>query len=896
MTPPRGIRWLLSLPLAGRRLERELDDELRFHVEARTARLVASGLSPEAARAEALRRFGDVPSIRRACLSQDRAHVRRVRLATSLGEVAQDARYALRSLRRTPGFTAVAVLTLALGIGATTAVFGIVDAVILRPLPFADPDRVVWIAPVRDGDSELASPGLVEEWRRRSRLLDAIGEMGNSSAVLTDGDLPERVAGLIVSASFFDAVGVRPSLGRAILRAEEAPDAEPVVVLSHRLWARRFGADRALLGRTIAMDGVQRTVIGVMPSSFDFLSDGAEYWMPIDFSPSHRVAFQARYLRVIGRLRDGASASAATAELSAITATQVGRHEVKDPPTAASARLVSDYLTASYRTRLLVLLAAVAAVLLIACANVANLLLARGAARERELALRAALGAGRGRIARQLVAENLVLALGGCAGGIVLAYWLVQGLRAIAPPGVPRIEQAGLVGTSLLFALATALASSLLFGIAPSWRIARPDAHSVLAGSARGSGGSLRDRTRSVLVVAEVALAVVLLVASGLLVRSALVLQRVQPGFATSGVITARIGLPRRDYPDIGAVVRGYESVLEAARLIPGTSGVALASTVPLDGFNIGGDFALEGNPVGDGTSWQSGIRIVSDGYFPAIGIPIERGRDFLPSDDARAHRVVIVNATLARRLAPDGRILGRRIHSDVPDLNAPGGTTVFWEVVGVVGDARDWGLKGDVQPQVFMPLAQAPAGPWEWSGRRMLLVARALGDPASLIKPMQRAVRTVDPNVPLFEPRTMAARMEESLALERYNMLVMLALGMAGLLLSAVGVYGVVAYLVGRRTRELGVRMALGATAGGVVRLVLRDGMTPVLIGLALGTAGAVAGGRVIGGMLYGVAPADPLTIGSVTSVLGIVAAAACWIPARRAARTDPTTALRAE
>jgi putative ABC transport system permease protein len=873
-------------------VEREVEDELAFHLEMRTRELIASGSSPSAAREEARRRFGNLDEVRKECSVLGRQREKEVRRVEYLAEAAQDARFALRQLARAPGFTAVAVLTLALGIGPTTAIFSAVEAVVLRRFDFVHPERTVLVVERwRDQDGGVSAGNYVD-WQRRSTGFEQLAAAHWDSFNLSEADQPERVLGARVTWNYFSVFGVRPVLGRTFDAAEDEPGRADVVVLGHGLWTRRFGADAAILGRQVRLAGRPHTVVGVMPAGFDPLLNGEQLWVPVAFTPERKTMHDEHYLVAVGLLRAGASMARVQGEMDEI-ARQLAREYPRDNAArGVRLQLASDAMIGDSRGRLLTLLGGVGLVLLIACGNVANLLLARGTARAKEIGIRAAIGAGRGRLVRQLLTESALLGLLGAVTGIGLAWAAIHVLVAASPPGIPRLEQTRIDGPVLAFALASALASSLLFGLAPAWRAARTDLQGVLRDGGRTSMGVVRDRVRTLLIVGEVALALTLLVGAGLFIRSAWYLQQVDPGFDPHGLLTARLSLPPRAYREGAAeVTRTFEQVVERVRQSPGVRGAAVTSQAPMGpGGNSNG-------LVPEGRTWEpknfltARLRMVTPGYFATLGIPLRRGRLLTEDDFAGAPRVMVVSEALASAAWPGQDAIGKRIACCEGSPEDP----VWKTVVGVVGDVRSGGPTRDAGPEFYLPLRQVPAEAWDWIRRTMTIVARADGaDGTALAASLRAAVRTVDPELPLHDIATMEERMRASIAVNRFHTMLLAMIGAIGLLLAAVGIYGVIACFATSRTQEIGVRMALGATARDILRLVAWQGMRPILVGTAVGTLAAAGLTRVIRGSVYGISATDPATFAAVVVTLVAVGLIAAYIPAHRSTRTDPTQALR--
>ena len=901
MPPIRpGVGRLFRLPVRRPELlQAEVDDEIAFHIEARTEQLVAAGMPLDEARLEAARRFARAGTLHEARVRLHGSATRRERrmhVREWLHALWQDARLAARGLRRTPGFTLAVVLTLGLGLGGTVAMFSVVDAVLLRALPLPEPDRVVALVPQVGAEDRGGSPGLLTAWGARSRQLRTIAGLRTRDATLIAVTTPERVPGASVSGGFFGVLRIAPALGRAIGPADDAPGAPPVVVLSHALWTRAFDADTRVVGRPVRLDGALHTVVGVMPPALDAVVGDQQFWTALALDPSQRENYTP-YLTLIGRLASGATPASATRELDAIIA-QLGEPATVDgAPQRARVLPAAGYIVRDYRQPLVLMLGAVAVVLGIACANVATLVLARSVGRVRELAVRASLGAGRGRLLRQLAAEHLVLGALATAVALPVAALGTRALIAAVPAEVPRLAGAGLDTRALMVALALGLLASVLCGLAPALHQRRLDIRRTLQGAGRGVTDRRGERWRRWLVGAEVALAVVLLVGAGLLVRSALALGRVRPGFDVAQVLTARLALPERDYPALPQAIDAYQAILDATRAQPGVTSAALVSRVPLGGSMTSIDVARADQPFSRETKVNAALRLASPQYFRSMGIPVLAGRDLRDGDDARAVPVIVVNATLARRLGGETSVVGRRIRSDNGAFADGAGRPRELEIVGVVGDVRDGGPRREAGPEFFAPLEQVSEEPWNyWIGRELVLVARTPGVAAAAAPALRRAVASVDPRVPLYDVQSTGERLGGALAVERFSTRLLALLGAFGLALAALGIHGVVAYAASQRTREVGIRMALGAPAAHAMRLVVRQGMRPVVAGLVVGVAAAVVAARAAAGLLFGISPLDPITLLGAMALLASVGALACYGPARRIARVDPASSLRNE
>ncbi len=817
-----------------------------------------------------------------------------------LSEFRQDVAFALRQLAAHPGFTLIAVLTLALGIGATTAIFSVVNAVVLSPLPVPKPEQLVAVTtwgPSTGPSTSLSAGnfvGLAEPAGGLSSGLFRVAAMQTSSFNLSAaGDTPARSVGARVTASFFEVYGVAPALGRVFTAEEDQPGNDQVVVLSQRLWRQSFGGDPGIVGRDIRMNGLPYRVLGVMAPQFDRLPQAQELWIPIAFSAERKAMHDEHYLTVVARLGDGVSLAKAEEGLKAVAAGLQRIDPQNNPGLQFHLTPVLKQLVGDYESRLFVLLGAVGLVLLIACGNVAGLLLARGAARARELAIRAALGGGRARIIRQLLTEHAVLGLAGAAVGVVLAAWGIEVLVAAAPPGVPRLDQSRVDATALAFAFGLAILSSLLFGLAPALRSTRASVTSTLKEGGRGTAGTGRDRLRSALVAAEVALAVLLLVGAGLLIRSALALQRVPLGFEPGGLVTGQITLPEAGYREPARILAAFDRLTEAAEQIPGMRSVQVSSQIPMGGGGNTNGLLAEGTPFAVENLVHAQLGLVTPGYFQTLGIPILRGRPLTAADRRGGQKVMVVSEAAASQLFPGEDPIGRQVGccEAGPD-NGPD----FKVIVGVAGDLRLNG-PGEPTPATFyLPIAQAPDDAWNWIQRTLYVVARARDGASAeaLVPELRRAVAAVDPGVPLYNVRTMEQRMGDSLATARFNTLLLGLLGAIGLLLAAAGIYGVVSYFVTQRTAEIGVRMALGATTRDVTRLVMRQAAVPVAVGLVAGLAASTMATRLLAAYLVGIERGDPLTLAGVVAVLAATALLASFVPVHRATRVDPVAALQ--
>ncbi len=815
----------------------------------------------------------------------------------------RDLRLAMRGLARSPGFTIVTLLTLALGIGTNTAIFSVVNAVLLRQLPYEKPERLAMICGHWElkRQAELSEP---EYWdlREQARSFQRIAVFADGSMNLTGSGAPERLLTGYMTADALPLLGVTPAIGRSFTPDEDLPGRPPVVLLSDGLWRRRFGGDPRVIGRQVILDDAPATVIGVMPAGFQLPSHYAgrmmEAWAPLALDPAgDRSERGWHYLGAMGRLRDGVSLEAADREVSALMvrmkATYPGEYA---PEFSGSAGSLTDLVTGSIRPAMLVLLGAVALLLLIACANVAALLLARSEARSREMAVRTALGADRGRLVRQLLTESAVLAMMGGALGLILAMWGVRALVLTAPPSIPRLDSVTIDGPVLIFTVVASLLTGLLFGVAPALHSVGANLTEGLADGGRsGTAGRSRHRFRQALVVGQIAVALVLVSGSGLLVQSFLRLRQVDPGFDPEHLLTARIDLSAVRYRENRQIRGFYQDLIRRLSALPGVKSAAGARALPMTGRLEIGDwsFVMEGRyslPPKPEERRHADWQVVTPDYFRTMGIPVRQGRAFEDRDDLSAPGAIIVNETLARQVWPQGDAVGQRV------LLGGGATDSVWRtVVGVTGDVRHRGLDAAPRPEMYMPEAQWPAGSGT-APRSLYLAIRASGDPALLANPLRATLASVDPDVPLAEVQTMNDALGTWAAERRLTMLIVTVFAVLALTLGAVGIYGVMAHLVAQRTREIGIRIALGALPHEIIRLVARQGTAMAAAGIGLGTVGSLAATRLLGGMLYHVHPADPLTFTGTAAILALVAAVATLVPALRATRVDPIEALRSE
>jgi putative ABC transport system permease protein len=881
--------WRRYLRLLGPDVRGDVEEELSFHLEMRTQQLIERGLPPEDARAEALRRFGDPERVQRECeqVGDEGERVRRRR--ERFGAFRQDLHYAVRSLRKQPSFALVAVLTLALGIGAATAMFSVVNGVLLRPLPVAEQERVMVMwgeQPARDFPHMPFLHSMFEEYAEQNRAFETLAGIDYNGAwprAMRDGDRTVTITGTWVTGDFFRTLGVVPALGRMLLPEDDVPGAAPAMVISYNFWQRHFGGDQSAIGREFRWNDQNFAVVGVMPRGFEY-PRGAEFWTPL--APIRSVVMET-HLDLVGRLRPGVTLEQARADVDAF----LQRTDAERPPMLQGLRPVvtplPDLIVGEVRPVLLILTAAVLLVLLIACINVANLLFIRGSARVQELAIRTAMGADRGRIVRQLLTESGVLAVLAGAMGVVLAYVAVRGLVALAPPEVPRLESVRLDAAVLAFAAAVTLGTALLAGLAPAlWSSVGNPSTTLRSGARVGSGTTRVRRVRQALVAGQIALALLVLVGAGLLLRSLANLQRVDLGFPRESLLIATLSLPPDKVGSRQEHLALLDEAIERARALPGVGAVTSVTRPPFSGPG-GWDApytgegqpteAREANPV-------LNLELAGAEHFATLGIPIVRGRAFTDQDREDAAPVAIVSEAVARRTWPGEDPIGKRIKLGGPESPMPWHT-----VVGVVEDIRYRELVTP-RPSIYFPVRQF-GGPVPMS-----LGLRTQVDAASVVPALRSALLQVDPDLQLVEAAPLTQLLAAPLARPRFSAALLSVFAGLALVLAAVGIYGVMAAYVRQRWHEFGVRMALGAGAGDVRRLVLGQGLLLALVGAGLGAVAALAGTRVLSAVLFGVSPTDPLTFAGVATVLLLVALAACYLPARRATQVDPMVSLRAE
>ena len=863
------------------RRDREFAEELEAHLQLHIDDGIRSGLTPSEARRAAIIKLGGVEPAKEN--HRDRRGI------PFLETLARDLAYAARMLRRNPGFAATVVLTLGLGIGATTAIFTVVNAVLLRPLPYSDPDRLVYIATNwrNTGDSDFAYTVDYAAWKNHNRTLSRIAGYMTFQANFTGGDEAERITGGYATGSLFPLLGVQPAVGRSFLPEEDRPGGPPVAILSHAFWKRRFGGDPAVIGKALTLDADTYTVVGVLPATFvipDRHESTYDLWVPFAIGDTGKA--KSILAQVVGRLKPGVGINAAHADLGALV------YQVRRGMTKRT--IVSDWherVAGGVRRSLLLFLCAVSFVLLIACVNVANLLLSRAAARDKEMAVRRALGAGKGRVLRQLLTESMVLGLLGGIAGLALAFWGKNLLIAWISRNLPALAPIRLDYRVLAFNLGLGLLTGVAFGLAPALQASKVQLNESLKEAGRGAAdGHSRNRLRNLLVVLEVALAMMLLCGAGLLFKSFLLMRGVDPGFRSDRILTLNVNLTLSQYPKPLDQTRFFQQAIQRIKVLPGVQAVGAGSSLPLGGYSMTvSGMTIEGKPDAD---TAVSLEMVSPDYLRTLTIPLVQGRDFADSDREGAPTVVMVNESFARRFFPGENCLGRRIQN-------PARKTDWMPIVGVVRDIRPW-PDVPIEPEMYVSYLQAEQVHLRMSGgemgTEMYLVVRTAGDPMSLAAAVRSQITLIDKSQPPHDMKTLDERRAGSLAPRRVTMLLVATFAALALILGSIGIYGVVSYSVGRRTHEIGIRMALGAHQGQILGMVLRNGLGLIAAGVAIGLAASAGLTRLISSELWGVSATDPWTFAAVVSVLAASGFAACLLPAWRAARVDPTRALRYE
>jgi len=862
-------------------LDEELDEELRAYVELLTEEKIRQGMEAEPARRASLIEVGGIDQVKE--------RVRDVRVGGAMESLWQDLRFGLRVLLKSPGFTAVAILTLALGIGANTAIFSVINAVLLQPLRFREPERLVMIwedASDIGFPQNTPAPANFVDWKAQNRTFEEMAATADRSYNLTGDGEPEKVEAKAVTANFFAVLGVRPALGRAFAPGEDVPGAAGIAVISYGLWQSRYGGERNIVGRSISLDSAKYTVVGVMPAGFQFLDREVSLWVPLALTPKDWAARGSHFLNVVGRMKPGLTVEQANADIQTVTRSIAHDHPNEAQYLAAYVLPLRQQLTGDTRRPLLLLLVAVGFVLAVACANVANLLLSRAAARGREIAVRSALGASRRRIVRQLLAESALLSIGGAVLGLLLSLWSFSFLQRLIPPAMALSASPKLDVKVLAFTLLVACLTGIIFGLVPALQASKVNLNEALKQGGRTGVGAGSRRLRSAFVISEMALAMMLLVGAGLLIQTIYKLHGQYAVLDPAHVLTLRTVLPQSRYKEHAQRVAFYDQVLERVSRLPGVVSAGYTTSVPLAWKGGTSGFMPEGRFV-EGLSYDANHRIVSSDYFKAMGIALRRGRYFTTSDGEKSQPVAVINETMARQYWA-GDALGKRFN-----LGDPGALRPWITVVGVVADVRQMGLDAPVKAEMYFPYRQDRDAPW-YAPRD--LVIRTLGDPLSLAGAVRHEVQSVDPDQPVSNIRTMDEVLGEESEQRNTVTTLLAAFATLALLLASLGIYAVMAYFVVQHTQEIGVRLALGAQARDILVLVLRRGMGMALGGIGAGACGAFAVTRLMSGLLFGVGATDPITFLGIALLLAFIALAACYVPARRATKVDPLIALRYE
>ncbi|MFP5264165.1 MAG: ADOP family duplicated permease [Blastocatellia bacterium] len=864
------------------RSDKDLDEEIQTHLKMAMRDRMERGETAEQAKDSALREFGNVVLIKEV--------TRDMWGWTSLEQLAQDLRFGLRMLAKRPGFALVAIITLALGIGANTAIFSVVNTVLLRPLPYKDADRLV--AVWEDGSEQgfprnSTTPANFIDWRDQNQVFEGMAALGRQSFNLTGAGEPEKIDGRRVSANLFDLLGVEAHLGRGFLPEEDQPGANRVVVLSYGLWQRRFGSDAGIIGKALNLNGESYAVVGVMPPRFQFPSREDEMWVPMAFGSREAVNRGRHFLEVIARTKSGITLQQVQAEMNTIAARLQQQYPDINNSTGCVVVSLHEQVVGDIKTALLVLLGAVGLVLLIACANVANLLLARAAVRQKEIAIRVALGAGHVRLIRQFLTESILLSVLGGGAGLLMALWGISLLKAFIPENISQVQAVAVDARVLVFTLLVSLLTGLIFGLAPMTQASKVDLNETLKEGGRDSAaGSRGNRIRSLLVITEVAVSLILLVGAGLLINSFMRLSHIDPGFRASNLLTMRIMLPPLKYPDHARRSAFYTDLIRRVEALPGVRSAAVTNWIPLvlQGDTVG--ITIEGRPdPGPAERPDVVTRVVSPHYFTTMGIELLQGQEFGEQSRINSRPVIVISETMARRLWPGENPIGKRVtpgRADNPDD--------WCEIIGVVKDVRQFQLDADPKPQMYFTYEQAGF----FAPNH--LVVRTNVEPQSLAATVRATVWEIDKDQPVSNISTMEDILSESVARQRFSTLLLGIFAAVALILAAVGIYGVMSYSVAQRTREIGIRMALGAQTSDVLKLVIVQGMKLALSGVTVGLIGAYALTRLMQSLLFGVSATDPLTFVLIAFLLAGVALLACYIPARRAVKVDQIIALRYE
>jgi predicted permease len=869
-----------------RKMEDQLDKELRFHLEQHTADLIAQGLAPKEARRRAQIALGGPEQVKEQC--------RDARGTRWLEDLLLDLRYGARMLLKSPGFSLVAVITLALSIGANTAIFSIVNAVLLKPLPYHEPDRLVMVwedASYMGFPMGTPAPANYADWLSQNRVFEAMAAIDSRTFnLIGDGD-PERIEANGISYNFFPLLGINPILGSSFLPTDDQPGAPKVTIISYRMWADRYGADRNIVGREILLDGQKYTIVGVMPSGFQFLEPEIALWVPIAFSKEELAARDNHYLNVIARLRPKVTPERANTEMRAIMANIARDYpkETEEGKLSASVQPLRDQITGDVHRPLLMLFVAVSFVLLIACANIGGLLLARALARSKEVAVRVALGAGRWRIAWQVFTESLLLALVGGGLGVLFAFWAFAFLKQLIPPSMILSTKLELSAPVLIYTLVAAAMAGLVFGTAPAFQAARTDIYGALKqGSGSVGSGVIHHRLRNLFVIGEIALTLILLAGAGLMIQTFYKLRLQFSGLNPEKVLTMQTILPESEYSESARRITFYDRVLEQVKKLPGVTSAGYTTAVPLAWRGGVTGFTVEGRQDDAGFVKGAIHRQISVGYLPAVGIALREGRDLAETDNQQSTPVAIINKTMAQRYWPNESAVGKRLKFGLPNSQTP-----WMTVVGIMADVRQIDADAPVRAEVLIPYRQAGNSP-VYAPRE--LVVRTTAQPPDLVATIRRAIQSVDSNQPISGIRTMDELLGSRTTTHKMGMTLLAVFASLAALLAALGIYGVLSYFVTRHRSEISLRMAMGAQTFDALKLVISKGMKLALIGIIIGLIGAFALTRLIKSLLFGVSATDPLTFAVITFLLALVALLACWIPAWQATKVDPITALRSE
>jgi predicted permease len=884
----RGRRLFRFPWRSARQIRADVDEELRFHLDMRAESLTATGVPADAARAQAMREFGDLDDARQYIGAMDHDIEAAQRRSDFMNDLWTDIGYSIRKLRAAPLFTLAVVITLALGIGANSAIFSVVHGVLLDPLPFPNADHLVRVRFTQQGHGDAGTPmDLVDNTTRTKSFVGFSVIDGVTANLVRDNAEAERVQGVRVNANWFALLRSTPAAGRFFARGEDEASAANVAVISERLWKKDFSGDASVIGKTVSINAAPFTIIGVTSDAQAYPLT-ADLWMPEHWEPNELSDHTrgARWLGLLGRVKDGVDVAAADNEVEQVSEAMEKQFPEDFRERRAHLVTVQEFVVGNVRKPLFIILGAVALVLLIACANVANLMLVRATSREGEMAVRTALGAGRGRLVRQLMTESVILSLVGAAVGLLVAKFAMHELLGRAAPTLPRVGNVSIDGMTLAATAGVAVITGLIFGVMPVAQVGKHDLASVLRAGARGMRTRPgANRAKRTIVVAEVALAVMLLTGAGLLLHSFVKLIGVDPGFRPEGVLSMKVALPSQSYDS--TAVRNFMQALESrAAAVPGVQSTALANMIPLDGSSYDFSFTVRGRTYARSSDEPSAsVRQITADFFKTIGIPLVRGRVFSAADQPATPHVLVVNRAFAEKFFPNEDAVGQAIRlgwgEDPKGVNS--------EIVGVVGDVRGTALEESPEPTVYASLAQYPS-------HSLSILARTSGDPTLLAAPLRSILHDLDRQLPIYSVQTMEARLAGSVGTQRFYASLIAIFASVALILSAVGLYGVIAYAVSQRTHEMGVRVALGATGDRISRMVIGEGLVLTAIGVVVGLVASVIGGRLVTSLLFGVSASDPLTMVGVVAILAAVAAVASWIPARRAGRVDPLVAMRGD